>query len=132
MLNEPVFCYEIRLVVKMSKASDRVDVSETPPPPNWILQHPAVSVTGALCCIHGSGDESCSNQSFFSSLCQYREMKNLEVGDSAQVHAAFLVYMDLAEGEFLKTLQEPLCSLCVPFNLDVCVRDRGSFNKKVC
>uniref|UniRef100_A0A4W6FJF3 TSEN15 tRNA splicing endonuclease subunit n=1 Tax=Lates calcarifer TaxID=8187 RepID=A0A4W6FJF3_LATCA len=29
-------------------------------------------------------------------LC-YREMKNLEVGDSAQVHAAFLVYMDLAE-----------------------------------
>lgn len=27
-------------------------------------------------------------------------MKNLEVGDSEQVHAAFLVYMDLSEGEF--------------------------------
>lgn len=27
-------------------------------------------------------------------------MKNLEVEDSEQVHAAFLVYMDLKEGEF--------------------------------
>lgn len=26
-------------------------------------------------------------------------MKNLEVGDSEQLHAAFLVYMDLSEGE---------------------------------
>lgn len=27
-------------------------------------------------------------------------MKSLEVGDCAQTHAAFLVYMDLVEGEF--------------------------------
>lgn len=27
-------------------------------------------------------------------------MKSLEVEDSAQVHVAFLVYMDLTEGEF--------------------------------
>lgn len=32
-------------------------------------------------------------------------MKNLEIGDSAQVHAAFLVYMDLAEGEFDKIVE---------------------------
>ncbi|XP_038574341.1 tRNA-splicing endonuclease subunit Sen15 [Micropterus salmoides] len=44
------------------------DVSKKPPPANWILQHPT-----------------------------YQQMKNLEIGDSAQVHAAFLVYMDLAE-----------------------------------
>ncbi|XP_062285352.1 tRNA-splicing endonuclease subunit Sen15 [Scomber scombrus] len=37
-------------------------------PPNWILQHPA-----------------------------FQQMKSLEVGDSAQVHTAFLVYMDLTE-----------------------------------
>ncbi|XP_040026823.2 tRNA-splicing endonuclease subunit Sen15 [Gasterosteus aculeatus] len=36
--------------------------------PNWILQHPA-----------------------------YQQMKSLEIEDSAQVHAAFLVYMDLTE-----------------------------------
>ncbi|XP_028987672.1 tRNA-splicing endonuclease subunit Sen15 [Betta splendens] len=36
--------------------------------PNWILQHPA-----------------------------YQQMKSLEVGDCAQMHAAFLVYMDLVE-----------------------------------
>ncbi|KAF7669774.1 hypothetical protein LDENG_00124460 [Lucifuga dentata] len=35
---------------------------------NWILQHP-----------------------------MYQHMMNLEVGDSAQVHAAFLAYMDLSE-----------------------------------
>ncbi|XP_023148331.1 tRNA-splicing endonuclease subunit Sen15 [Amphiprion ocellaris] len=35
---------------------------------NWILQHPA-----------------------------YQQMKDLEVGDSEQLHAAFLVYMDLTE-----------------------------------
>ena len=29
-------------------------------------------------------------------------MKELEVGDSAQLHAAFLVYMDLYEGELEK------------------------------
>eukprot|EP00064_Thunnus_orientalis_P014663 superscaffoldBa00002579_g14710 len=52
----------------MYEASDRADLSEKPAPPNWILQHPA-----------------------------YQQMKNLEVGDSAQVHAAFLVYMDLTE-----------------------------------
>ncbi|XP_045908602.1 tRNA-splicing endonuclease subunit Sen15 [Micropterus dolomieu] len=44
------------------------DVSKKPPHANWILQHPT-----------------------------YQQMKNLEIGDSAQVHAAFLVYMDLAE-----------------------------------
>ncbi|XP_060941011.1 tRNA-splicing endonuclease subunit Sen15 [Limanda limanda] len=41
---------------------------EAPPPRNWILQHPA-----------------------------YLQMKDLEVEDSAQLHAAFLVYMDLTE-----------------------------------
>ncbi|XP_076601263.1 tRNA-splicing endonuclease subunit Sen15 [Chaetodon auriga] len=49
----------------MSEASDAL---QKPPPPNWILQHPA-----------------------------YQLMKNLEVEDSEQVHAAFLVYMDLCE-----------------------------------
>uniref|UniRef100_UPI0037E7BDFB tRNA-splicing endonuclease subunit Sen15 n=1 Tax=Semicossyphus pulcher TaxID=241346 RepID=UPI0037E7BDFB len=44
------------------------DVSEKPPPQNWILHHPT-----------------------------YQQMKNLEVEDSEQVHAAFLVYMDLIE-----------------------------------
>lgn len=28
-------------------------------------------------------------------------MKSLEIEDSAQVHAAFLVYMDLTEGQFV-------------------------------
>ncbi|XP_068593842.1 tRNA-splicing endonuclease subunit Sen15 isoform X1 [Cebidichthys violaceus] len=51
----------------MSEASDR---EEKPPPPNWILRHPAVS---------------------------YQQMKSLEIEDSAQVHAAFLVFMDLTE-----------------------------------
>uniref|UniRef100_A0A1A8IEZ2 tRNA splicing endonuclease 15 homolog n=2 Tax=Nothobranchius kuhntae TaxID=321403 RepID=A0A1A8IEZ2_NOTKU len=37
-------------------------------PPNWILQHPV-----------------------------YQQMKELEVGDSTQLHAAFLVFMDLTE-----------------------------------
>lgn len=32
------------------------------------------------------------------SLCQYLEIKSLEVEDSAQQHAAFLVYMDLTAG----------------------------------
>ncbi|KAL7386866.1 hypothetical protein ABVT39_014952 [Epinephelus coioides] len=49
----------------MSEASHR---AEKPPPPNWILQHPA-----------------------------YLQMKSLEVEDSEQLHAAFLVYMDLTE-----------------------------------
>ncbi|NP_001093560.1 tRNA-splicing endonuclease subunit Sen15 isoform X1 [Danio rerio] len=38
------------------------------PPPNWIQQHTV-----------------------------YQELMRLEVGDSVQVHAAFLVYMDLTE-----------------------------------
>lgn len=33
-------------------------------------------------------------------------MKSLEVEDSEQLHAAFLVYMDLKEGEFDNTLWE--------------------------
>nr|XP_020442416.1 tRNA-splicing endonuclease subunit Sen15 isoform X2 [Monopterus albus] len=52
----------------MLGTSGRPGVTEKPPPPNWILVHPT-----------------------------YQQMKTLEVGDSAQVHAAFLVYMDLAE-----------------------------------
>uniref|UniRef100_A0A3Q0QT63 TSEN15 tRNA splicing endonuclease subunit n=1 Tax=Amphilophus citrinellus TaxID=61819 RepID=A0A3Q0QT63_AMPCI len=52
----------------MSGASDGAEMPEKRPPPNWILQHPA-----------------------------YQQMKDLQVGDSAQVHAAFLVYMDLTE-----------------------------------
>ncbi|XP_041659744.1 tRNA-splicing endonuclease subunit Sen15 [Cheilinus undulatus] len=43
------------------------DVSEKPPQ-NWILLHPT-----------------------------YQRMKNLEVEDTEQIHAAFLVYMDLTE-----------------------------------
>lgn len=48
-------------------------MSETPAaekrrPPIWILHHPA-----------------------------YQQMERLEVGDSEQIHAAFLVYMDLTE-----------------------------------
>uniref|UniRef100_A0A3B3D2X3 TSEN15 tRNA splicing endonuclease subunit n=1 Tax=Oryzias melastigma TaxID=30732 RepID=A0A3B3D2X3_ORYME len=41
---------------------------EKTPPANWILQHPA-----------------------------YRQMEALEPADRAQLHAAFLVYMDLTE-----------------------------------
>ncbi|XP_070701759.1 tRNA-splicing endonuclease subunit Sen15 [Pempheris klunzingeri] len=63
----------------MSEASDTGDTSEKPPPlphppphpphpPSWILLHPA-----------------------------YQQMKDLQVGDSEQVHAAFLVFMDLTE-----------------------------------
>ncbi|AWP04377.1 putative tRNA-splicing endonuclease subunit Sen15 [Scophthalmus maximus] len=60
----------VSLVVNMSRASDGEDVSERPrpAPQNWILLHPA-----------------------------YEQMKKLEVGDSEQLHAAFLVYMDLTE-----------------------------------
>ncbi|XP_078119727.1 tRNA-splicing endonuclease subunit Sen15 isoform X3 [Sander vitreus] len=47
-----------------------MNMSEKPPPPNWIIQHRTVS---------------------------YQQMKSLEVEDSAQVHVAFLVYMDLTE-----------------------------------
>ncbi|XP_059200849.1 tRNA-splicing endonuclease subunit Sen15 [Centropristis striata] len=52
----------------MCDASNRAEVSEKPAAPNWILLHPA-----------------------------YQQMKSLEVEDSAQLHAAFLVYMDLTE-----------------------------------
>ncbi|XP_029931197.1 tRNA-splicing endonuclease subunit Sen15 isoform X1 [Myripristis murdjan] len=41
---------------------------EKPAAPGWMVQHP-----------------------------MYQHMRSLEVGDEAQVHAAFLVYMDLAE-----------------------------------
>lgn len=34
-------------------------------------------------------------------------MKELEVGDNEQVHAAFLVYMDLSEGE-LESWRQPV------------------------
>ncbi|XP_068995579.1 tRNA-splicing endonuclease subunit Sen15 [Embiotoca jacksoni] len=56
--------------MKMSGASDGAETCEktTAAVPNWILQHST-----------------------------YQQMKDLEVGDSAQVHAAFLVYMDLTE-----------------------------------
>ncbi|KAG7227143.1 hypothetical protein INR49_013941 [Caranx melampygus] len=50
-------------------SEDRALASQKPPPHNWILQHPA-----------------------------YQQMKDLEVEDSAQLHAAFLAYMDLSEG----------------------------------
>ncbi|KAF3699113.1 tRNA-splicing endonuclease subunit Sen15 SEN15 -like protein [Channa argus] len=52
----------------MSQASGRADIPQKAAPPNWILQHPA-----------------------------FQQMKELEVEDSTQVHAAFLVYIDLAE-----------------------------------
>ncbi|KAM9845299.1 tRNA-splicing endonuclease subunit Sen15 [Aulostomus maculatus] len=54
--------------------------TEKQPPPNWILQHPA-----------------------------YQQMKQLEVRDSAQVHAAFLVYMDLSE---VRQWKEVSCVQC--------------------
>lgn len=41
-------------------------------------------------------------------------MKELEVGDNEQVHAAFLVYMDLSEGE----LESAACGL---LGLTVCL-----------
>ncbi|XP_068459082.1 tRNA-splicing endonuclease subunit Sen15 [Clinocottus analis] len=44
------------------------EASNRADPPNWILQHPA-----------------------------YQQMKSLEPEDSAQVHSAFLVHMDLTE-----------------------------------
>nr|XP_020442415.1 tRNA-splicing endonuclease subunit Sen15 isoform X1 [Monopterus albus] len=59
----------------MLGTSGRPGVTEKPPPPNWILVHPT-----------------------------YQQMKTLEVGDSAQVHAAFLVYMDLAEEHYILTV----------------------------
>uniref|UniRef100_A0A8D3A5I5 tRNA-splicing endonuclease subunit Sen15 domain-containing protein n=1 Tax=Scophthalmus maximus TaxID=52904 RepID=A0A8D3A5I5_SCOMX len=84
----------------MSRASDGEDVSERPrpAPQNWILLHPAVSaaVGGARCCVQGSAAKWCINEFVFS-LWQYEQMKKLEVGDSEQLHAAFLVYMDLTE-----------------------------------
>ncbi|XP_032386599.1 tRNA-splicing endonuclease subunit Sen15 [Etheostoma spectabile] len=52
----------------MAEASNRADVPEKRPPQNRILLHPT-----------------------------YQQMKSLEVEDSAQVHVAFLVYMDLTE-----------------------------------
>uniref|UniRef100_A0A3Q3XDE5 tRNA-splicing endonuclease subunit Sen15 domain-containing protein n=1 Tax=Mola mola TaxID=94237 RepID=A0A3Q3XDE5_MOLML len=51
----------------MIQMSDRDEVEKVPHT-NWILQHPT-----------------------------YRLMQSLEVGDAEQVHAAFLVYMDLSE-----------------------------------
>ncbi|XP_026169140.1 tRNA-splicing endonuclease subunit Sen15 isoform X2 [Mastacembelus armatus] len=52
----------------MSGDPDRAGESGSPPPKNCILQHPS-----------------------------YQLIRKLEVEDSAQVHAAFLVYMDLTE-----------------------------------
>uniref|UniRef100_A0A1A7XFW2 tRNA splicing endonuclease 15 homolog n=2 Tax=Iconisemion striatum TaxID=60296 RepID=A0A1A7XFW2_9TELE len=52
----------------MAEASNRTEKRDETEPPNWILQHPV-----------------------------YQQMKELEVGDSAQLHAAFLVFMDLTE-----------------------------------
>ncbi|XP_037537554.1 tRNA-splicing endonuclease subunit Sen15 [Nematolebias whitei] len=52
----------------MWTASDRTEESDISPA-NWILQHPV-----------------------------YQQMKDLQGGDSEQLHAAFLVYMDLTEG----------------------------------
>nr|XP_046264777.1 tRNA-splicing endonuclease subunit Sen15 isoform X1 [Scatophagus argus] len=64
----------------MSETSDIADVLEKRPPSNWILQHPT-----------------------------YQLMKNLEVGDSEQEHAAFLVYMDLSE---VRQWKEVSCVKC--------------------
>ncbi|XP_054623727.1 tRNA-splicing endonuclease subunit Sen15 [Dunckerocampus dactyliophorus] len=56
-------------VQRVHTGSERSTVMDLPKEsPNWILQHPV-----------------------------YHLMKNLDVEDSAQVHAAFLVYMDLTE-----------------------------------
>ncbi|XP_041848791.1 tRNA-splicing endonuclease subunit Sen15 [Melanotaenia boesemani] len=54
--------------MKMSSSPDGAEVSKKASPANWILQHPV-----------------------------YQQMKELEIGDGAQLHAAFLVYMDLTE-----------------------------------
>lgn len=44
---------------------------------------------------------SVKKTNWFLWFVQYQQMEALGVGDSAQVHAAFLVYMDLAEGELM-------------------------------
>ncbi|CDQ68878.1 tRNA-splicing endonuclease subunit Sen15 [Oncorhynchus mykiss] len=65
---------------ELTKKTDE-DVIEKPLPPNWILQHP-----------------------------MYQHLMNLDVGDSAQVHAAFLVYLDLAEVRQWKEVSGVGCS----------------------
>ncbi|KAL0966757.1 hypothetical protein UPYG_G00299760 [Umbra pygmaea] len=57
------------------------DVIENPLPSNWILQHP-----------------------------MYQYLMNLDVGDSAQVYAAFLVYLDLSEVRNWKEVNGVGCS----------------------
>ncbi|XP_028832640.1 tRNA-splicing endonuclease subunit Sen15 [Denticeps clupeoides] len=54
---------------------------QTPLPSDWILRHPA-----------------------------YQDMMQLEVGDSAQIHAAFLVYLDLTEVRRWKEVLSFACS----------------------
>uniref|UniRef100_A0A1A8GZS9 tRNA splicing endonuclease 15 homolog n=2 Tax=Nothobranchius korthausae TaxID=1143690 RepID=A0A1A8GZS9_9TELE len=52
----------------MAEVMDGTKKRDETEPPNWILQHPV-----------------------------YQQMKELEVGDGTQLHAAFLVFMDLTE-----------------------------------
>lgn len=77
----------------MSEPSDRNAPEE---PENWILQHPTVSLAPQWC-IKVPGVKS--RKSRIKSLFQYQLLKALETDDSEQRHAAFLVYMDLSEGE---------------------------------
>lgn len=80
-------------VKMMSEPSDRNAPEE---PSNWILQHPAVSL-GSQCCIQVPRVQS--RKSRIEWLFQYQLMKALGTDDCEQRHAAFLVYMDLSEGE---------------------------------
>lgn len=52
-------------------------------------------------------------------------MKNLEVEDSEQLHTAFLVYMDLSEGECEKRLAGA-GTVCLIVRLCVSCRDMGA------
>lgn len=85
----------IFFAAKMSEPSDRNAPEE---PANWILQHPTVSSLApnvAFKCL-------VLNRVLIF-LCQYQLMKAMETDDSQQRHAAFLVYMDLSEGEGLSS-----------------------------
>ncbi|KAM4605101.1 tRNA-splicing endonuclease subunit Sen15 [Polymixia lowei] len=64
----------------MLEASHIADVDLIEKPSNWMLQHP-----------------------------MYQQMMDLEVEDSAQVYAAFLVYMDLAEVRQWKEVSSIRC-----------------------
>lgn len=72
---------------------------EKTPPANWILQHPAVSGPELGVTWPWRLAESANGG---LTVFQYRQMEALEPADRAQLHAAFLVYMDLTEGDVME------------------------------